>query len=63
MVPWKEDVDEFSGDLVYEYQRDANFVNLLKSQHSQLDFELLDDDMQPVNLKQKHWALELSLIY
>lgn len=63
MVPWKEDVDEFSGDLVYECQRDANFVNLLKSQHSQLDFELLDDDLQPVDLKQKHWALELSLIY
>ena len=63
MIPWKESVGEFGGDLVYECARDANFVTLLETQHNQLDFELLDDDMQPVDLKQKHWALELSLIY
>lgn len=63
MVPYEEKVVGFGGSSVFVNPNTQSYLNITQTTHTALDFELLDDDMETVNLRRHDWSMELSFAY
>jgi hypothetical protein len=63
MIPYEEKVVGFGGTNVYINANTQTYINITPNIYTTLDFELLDDDMERVNLRRHDWQMEISFAY
>lgn len=63
-VPMKDALVPYGGSIVYTNPNAQTLINLNPSKvYPSLDFELLDDDFNQIDLRRHNWSLELSFTY
>tara|TARA_B100001094_G_scaffold327215_1_gene384880 strand:+ start:337 stop:1194 length:858 start_codon:yes stop_codon:yes gene_type:complete len=63
MMPYEEQIVGFGGASVYLNPNTQTYINIIPNIYNVLEFELLDDEMERVNLRRHHWQMELSFAY
>ena len=63
MIPCHQDVNGFGGSIVYNNPNTQTYLNIKQKMYDTLEFELLDEDLNPLNLRRHDWHMELSFVY
>ena len=63
MIPCHQDVNGYGGSIVYNNPNTQTYLNIKQKMYDSLDFELLDENLNPLNLRRHDWHMELSFVY
>jgi len=62
-IPMHEDVNGYGGAIIYNNPNNQTYLNIKQKIYDTLEFELLDEDLNPLNLRRHDWHMELSFVY
>jgi hypothetical protein len=63
-IPMKDALVEYGGSIVYTNPNPQTLINLNPNNvYTHLDFELLDDDFNQIDIRRHNWSLEMSFTY
>ena len=63
MIPMHQEVNGYGGSIVYNNPNTQTYLNIKQKMYDTLEFELLDEDLKPLNLRRHDWHMELSFVY
>jgi hypothetical protein len=63
MIPMHQEVNAYGGSIIYNNPNTQTYLNIKQKMYDTLEFELLDEDLKPLNLRRHDWHMELSFVY